>query len=104
SGPTFDPSESNRLPLSVLWRRHSTTFGLVADDISSSSIVTLHLNREVTVRRHVGWEAFAFGFGPRGWGARRRRQWFEAGDMKYVIRSEERRVGEERGRRSMTAS
>src|SRR5437867_10921661 len=37
------------------------------------------------VRRHVGWEAFAFGFGPRGWGARRRRQWFEAGDMKYVI-------------------
>src|SRR2546428_13570609 len=37
------------------------------------------------VRRHVGWEAFAFGFGPCGWGARRRRQWFEAGDMKYVI-------------------
>jgi DNA-binding PadR family transcriptional regulator len=37
------------------------------------------------VARHVGWEAFAFGFGPRGWGARRRRQWFEAGDMKYVI-------------------
>ncbi len=37
------------------------------------------------MRRHVGWEAFAFGFGPRGWGARRRRQWFEAGDMKYVI-------------------
>jgi len=35
------------------------------------------------------WEGFAFGFGPRGWawGGRgpRRRQWFEAGDMKYVI-------------------
>src|SRR5713101_7910419 len=35
------------------------------------------------------WEAFGFGFGPRGWawGGRgpRRRQWFEAGDMKYVI-------------------
>src|SRR6266446_6393590 len=38
--------------------------------------------------RHFGWNAFAFGFGPRGlWGGprRRRRQWFEAGDMKYVI-------------------
>src|SRR5260370_35195623 len=35
------------------------------------------------------WEAFGFGFGPRGWawGGRgpRRRQWFGAGDMKYVI-------------------
>lgn len=34
------------------------------------------------------WEGMAFGFGPRGWGlggARRRRQWFDAGDMKYVI-------------------
>ena len=31
-----------------------------------------------------GWEGFAWGFrGPRG-GARRR-QWFGAGDMKYVI-------------------
>lgn len=32
---------------------------------------------------------FAFGFGPRAWSFRpgrgRRRQWFEAGDMKYVI-------------------
>ena len=33
---------------------------------------------------------FGFGFGPRGWMFRgprggRRRQWFEAGDMKYVI-------------------
>ena len=40
--------------------------------------------------RHFGWEAFGFGFGPRGvfWSAgprRRRRQWFESGDMKYVI-------------------
>ena len=39
--------------------------------------------------RHFGWEGFAFGFGPRAWGFRagrgRRRQWFEAGDMKYVI-------------------
>src|SRR3989442_4360290 len=38
---------------------------------------------------HRSWEGFAFGFGPRGpfWGGRgpRRRQWFEAGDMKYVI-------------------
>ena len=37
-----------------------------------------------------GWEGFAFGFGPRAWGLRgarggRRRQWFGAGDMKYVI-------------------
>ncbi len=36
--------------------------------------------------RPSGWEAFAFGFGPRGWRWRsRRRQWFESGDMKYVI-------------------
>ena len=39
--------------------------------------------------RHFGWEGFGFGFGPRAWGFRagrgRRRQWFEAGDMKYVI-------------------
>src|SRR5436189_224901 len=39
--------------------------------------------------RHFGWEGFAFGFGSRAWGFRagrgRRRQWFEAGDMKYVI-------------------
>src|SRR5438552_1924695 len=39
--------------------------------------------------RHFGWESFAFGFGPRGafWAGprRRRRQWFESGDMKYVI-------------------
>jgi len=40
--------------------------------------------------RHFGWEAFGFGFGPRGvfWSAgprRRRRQWFEFGEMKYVI-------------------
>ena len=38
---------------------------------------------------HRNWEGFAFGFGPRGpfWAGRgpRRRQWFEAGDMKYVI-------------------
>src|SRR2546430_10072499 len=38
----------------------------------------------------LGWEGFAFGFGPRAWGFRggrgaRRRQWFGAGDMKYVI-------------------
>src|SRR2546422_5755688 len=39
--------------------------------------------------RHFGWDAFALGFGPRGFfwrGPRRgRRQWFESGDMKYVI-------------------
>jgi DNA-binding PadR family transcriptional regulator len=39
--------------------------------------------------RHFPWESIAFGFGPRGffWAGprRRRRQWFEAGDMKYVI-------------------
>ena len=40
--------------------------------------------------RH-GWQGFSFGFGPKGWGFHagqhggRRRQWFEAGDMKYVI-------------------
>ena len=38
--------------------------------------------------RHFAWDAF--GFGPRAWfwSARprhRRRQWFESGDMKYVI-------------------
>jgi DNA-binding PadR family transcriptional regulator len=41
------------------------------------------------MHRQFGWDAFAFGFGPRGFfwrGPRRsRRQWFEAGDMKYVI-------------------
>ena len=38
------------------------------------------------MRRGFGWDTFAFGFGPRQWaGARRRRQWFESGDMKYVI-------------------
>jgi DNA-binding PadR family transcriptional regulator len=30
------------------------------------------------------WETFGFGFGPQAWGFRRR-QWFDAGDMKYVI-------------------
>ena len=38
--------------------------------------------------RGRGWDAFGFGFGPRAWawsGRRRRRQWFESGDMKYVI-------------------
>ncbi|MGH7607915.1 MAG: PadR family transcriptional regulator [Gemmatimonadales bacterium] len=39
--------------------------------------------------RPFNWEGFTFGFGPRPWGWRtgrgRRRQWFEAGDMKYVI-------------------
>src|SRR2546423_11609656 len=37
-----------------------------------------------------GWEGFSFGFGARAWGFRGgqgggRRQWFGAGDMKYVI-------------------
>jgi len=38
-----------------------------------------------------GWEGFGFAFSPRGWGFKagrgghRRRQWFGAGDMKYVI-------------------
>src|SRR5258707_11797243 len=38
-----------------------------------------------------GWEGFGFAFGPRAWGFRGRgrrswrRQWFGAGDMKYVI-------------------
>jgi DNA-binding PadR family transcriptional regulator len=34
------------------------------------------------------WQGFGFGFGPRDWGfrgGRSRRQWFGAGDMKYVI-------------------
>ncbi len=39
--------------------------------------------------RQYGWDAFGFGFGPRSFfwrGPRRgRRQWFESGDMKYVI-------------------
>lgn len=38
--------------------------------------------------RNFGWDAFGFGFGPRGgfWGPRAgRRQWFGSGDMKYVI-------------------
>ena len=40
--------------------------------------------------RNFGWDGFAFGFGPRGFAFRRprgarRRQWFESGDMKYVI-------------------
>src|SRR6266571_4361310 len=40
------------------------------------------------MRRGFGWDGFGFGFGPRAWawsGRRRRRQWFESGDMKYVI-------------------
>ena len=39
------------------------------------------------MRRGFGWDSFAFGFGPRqwAWGGPRRRQWFESGDMKYVI-------------------
>jgi DNA-binding PadR family transcriptional regulator len=40
------------------------------------------------MKRGFGWDTFAFGFGPRQWawaGRRRRRQWFESGDMKYVI-------------------
>ena len=42
------------------------------------------------MRRGFDWDAFAFGVGPRGMGfgfgpRRRRRQWFESGDMKYVI-------------------
>src|SRR5436190_4218365 len=38
-----------------------------------------------------GWEGFGWAFGPKSWGFRagrgghRRRQWFGAGDMKYVI-------------------
>ena len=40
--------------------------------------------------RQFSWDGFAFGFGPRGFwsgpgGRGRRRQWFESGDMKYVI-------------------
>ena len=39
--------------------------------------------------RNFPWESIAFSFGPRGftWAGprRRRRQWFESGDMKYVI-------------------
>jgi len=38
--------------------------------------------------RGIGWDGFGLGFGPRAWGwagRRRRRQWFESGDMKYVI-------------------
>jgi len=35
-----------------------------------------------------GWEGLGIGFGPRAWGwgwRRQRSQWFDAGDMKYVI-------------------
>lgn len=36
--------------------------------------------------RHFGWEGWGFRMGRGAWGgAGRRRQWFEAGDMKYVI-------------------
>src|SRR2546422_690918 len=38
--------------------------------------------------RGLVWDAFGCGLGPRAWawsGRRRRRQWFESGDMKYVI-------------------
>jgi DNA-binding PadR family transcriptional regulator len=41
------------------------------------------------MRSKWGWEGFGFGWGPRSWGfrggPRGRRQWFGAGDMKYVI-------------------
>ena len=41
------------------------------------------------MHRQFGWDAFAIGFGPRGffWRGPRRghRQWFASGDMKYVI-------------------
>src|SRR6266699_2733018 len=54
--------------------------------ISSRYIV----NAGANMTRQFGWNAFAFGFGPRGFwggprGGGRRRQWFESGDMKYVI-------------------
>ena len=36
--------------------------------------------------RHIGWEGWGFRMGRGAWGGGgRRRQWFEAGDMKYVI-------------------
>lgn len=42
------------------------------------------------MRGKFGWEGFGFAFNPGAWGFRtgrggRRRQWFGAGDMKYVI-------------------
>lgn len=41
------------------------------------------------MRGKFGWEGFGFAFSPGAWGFRagrgRRRQWFGAGDMKYVI-------------------
>ena len=38
------------------------------------------------MQKDFSWSGFGFGFGPRAWGGRRhRRQWFESGDMKYVI-------------------
>lgn len=41
------------------------------------------------MRGKWGWEGFGFTWGPRSWGFRAgprgRRQWFGAGDMKYVI-------------------
>src|SRR5881392_3211896 len=63
-------------------------------DLLTRYIVTVYLDvtshiREETMARQSGWDGFAFGFGPRAffWGGPRgrRRQWFEAGDMKYVI-------------------
>src|SRR2546422_3448905 len=57
--------------------------------ISSRNIVYLLQNGRKAMTRHFGWDAFALGFGPRGFfwrGPRRgRRQWFASGDMKYVI-------------------
>jgi DNA-binding PadR family transcriptional regulator len=52
----------------------------------------MHRNntQEIDMARHFGWDGVAFRFGPRGFAFRgpfrgRRRQWFESGDMKYVI-------------------
>jgi DNA-binding PadR family transcriptional regulator len=43
---------------------------------------------EHAMTRHFGWEGWGFRMGRGAWGGGsrgRRRQWFEAGDMKYVI-------------------
>src|SRR3989454_1194436 len=54
-------------------------------------ISSRNISQEEKMGGKFTWEGLGFGFGPRVWGFRtgrgghRRRQWFGAGDMKYVI-------------------
>src|SRR6266699_3214846 len=72
--------------------RPSTSWFSDASTITRVSRIASRLGSKTASRSatHFGWNAFAFGFGPRGFwggprGGGRRRQWFESGDMKYVI-------------------